>query len=171
MQESGAENPRELPEGLGGVTIRSRGPEGFASACRRKGGHTNNQTLPLVPSGNSQGDSKMPGQLEDRNRTSSQRMAREKEAERERQGRNPWRESTLCSNVWSSGCSLVQNATSLNGQRTWREPRAMTPSPNSTPEPADQFRTLRDVYQLVTHTLSSPRKLGGEDRSLGQTTA
>lgn len=85
VQESSAENPRELPEGLGGgrVTIRSRGPEGSTSACRMKGGHTNNQTLPLIPSGNSQGDSKMPGQLEDRNRTSSQKMVKEKEAERE----------------------------------------------------------------------------------------
>lgn len=37
VQEGGAENPRELPEGLGGVTIRSQGPEGSASACQRKG--------------------------------------------------------------------------------------------------------------------------------------
>lgn len=62
VQESDAENPRELPDRLGALLAGAPGPEGSARVCRRKGGHTNNQTL--VPSGNSQGDSKMPRQLE-----------------------------------------------------------------------------------------------------------
>lgn len=161
VQESDAENPGELPDRLGALLAGAPGPKGSTRVCRRKGGHTNNQTL--VPSGNSQGDSKMPRQLE----AETDPVLREWPGRRklsvsdggETPGENP--PCVVTCGAWAVWCrvQLLPMDKEHGG------------SPSSTAEPADRFRTLRDVYQLGTHTLSSPRKLGGGDRSLGQTTA